>query len=118
MKLSIETDRKINTLIPSLLKQSKSISKELKARIKANSIFNEFEKKAQNEFNFYINDSVYIDEIFDNCKNLTFIDISSFHRSKYDDIYGNLPEKGKIFVSNDYYDSIKKFLPEWKIFIR
>ena len=57
MKLSIETDRKINTLIPSLLKQSKSISKELKARIKANSIFNEFEKKAQNEFNFYINDS-------------------------------------------------------------
>ena len=57
MKLSIETDRKINTLIPSLLKQSKSISKELKTRIKANSIFNEFEKKAQNEFNFYINDS-------------------------------------------------------------
>lgn len=57
MKLSIETDKKINTLIPSLLKQSKSISKELKTRIKANSIFNEFEKKAQNEFNFYINDS-------------------------------------------------------------
>lgn len=57
MKLSIETDRKLNTLIPSLLKQSKSISKELKTRIKANSIFNEFEKKAQNEFNFYINDS-------------------------------------------------------------
>lgn len=57
MKLSIETDRKINILIPSLLKQSKSISKEMKARIKANSIFNEFEKKAQNEFNFYINDS-------------------------------------------------------------
>jgi len=57
MKLSIETDKKLNTLIPSLLKQSKSISKELKTRIKANSIFNEFEKKAQNEFNFYINDS-------------------------------------------------------------
>ena len=57
MKLSIETDRKLNTLIPSLLKQSKSISKELKIRIKANSIFHEFEKKAQNEFNFYINDS-------------------------------------------------------------
>jgi hypothetical protein len=57
MKLSIEADRKINTLIPSLLKQSKTMSKELKTRIKANSIFKEFEKKAQNEFNFYINDS-------------------------------------------------------------
>lgn len=57
MKLSIETDRKINRLIPSLLKQSKNISKEIKTRIKANSIFNEFDKKAQNEFNYLINDS-------------------------------------------------------------
>ena len=57
MKLSIETDRKINRLIPKLLKENKNYSKEIKTRIKIDSIFNEFEKKAKNEFNFYINDS-------------------------------------------------------------
>ena len=50
-------DKKVNTLIPKLLKESKDLSKEIKTRIKANSIFNEFEKKAQNEFNFFVNDS-------------------------------------------------------------
>ena len=57
MEVSIEVDKKINTLIPKLLKESKDLSKEIKTRIKANSIFNEFEKKAQNEFNFFVNDS-------------------------------------------------------------
>ena len=57
MKLSIETDRRLNRLIPKLLKENKSISKEIKTRIKISSIFNEFEKKAKNDFNFYIKDS-------------------------------------------------------------
>ena len=57
MKVSIDTDKKINTFIPRLLKESNDLSNEIKTRIKANLILNEFEKKAQNEFNFYVNDS-------------------------------------------------------------
>ena len=57
MKLSIATDRKINRLIPKLLIENKDYSKEIKTRLKISSIFNEFDKKAKNEFNFYINDS-------------------------------------------------------------
>ena len=54
------------------------------------------------------------------CENLTFIDISSFHRNKTEGYttFLKIPEKGKIFVSNDYYDYIKKVFPEWEIFIR
>ena len=57
MKVSINSDKEINTLIPKLLERSNDLSKEIKTRIKANLIFNEFEKKAQNEFNYFINDS-------------------------------------------------------------
>jgi len=57
MKLTITKDKKINRLIPILLKENKDYSKEVKQKIKINYIFNEFEKKAQNDFNFFINDS-------------------------------------------------------------
>ena len=57
MKLTITKDKKINRLIPILLKENKDYSKEVKLKIKINYIFNEFEKKAQNDFNFFINDS-------------------------------------------------------------
>ena len=57
MKLSIETDRKINRLIPKLLKKNKDYTKEIKARLRISSIFNEFERKAHNDFDFFINDS-------------------------------------------------------------
>jgi len=66
MKLSLETDKKLNRLIPTLLKENKDISKEIKTRIKISSIFNEFEKKAKNEFNFFINDS---NKRYSNAKN-------------------------------------------------
>ena len=57
MKLSIETYRKINKLIPKLLNENKIYSKQIKQKLKISSIFNEFEKKAKNEFNYFIKDS-------------------------------------------------------------
>ena len=68
--------------------------------------------------NIYIDNSASISSLFYSCKSLTFIDISSFHRNKSDDLFSGIPQKGKIIVSNDYSDFIKKTLPNWDIFIR
>ena len=57
MKLSIQRDRKINKIIPLLLKENIDYSKEMKTKITLNYIFNEFENKAQNDFNYFIKDS-------------------------------------------------------------
>ena len=66
--------------------------------------------------NFNITNSVNINYLFDNCKNLTLIDISSFHRNTCDYIYSGLPEKGRIFMSNDYYNYAENCLPfGWEI---
>lgn len=54
---SIESDKKINRLIPLLLKENKNYSKEIKSRIKINSIFNKIDKKANTELSTFINDS-------------------------------------------------------------
>ena len=40
MKLTITKDKKINRLIPILLKENKDYSKEIKQKIKINNIFN------------------------------------------------------------------------------
>ena len=55
--LTLDSDRKINRLIPIILKENKDISKEIKSRIKINSIFNKIDKKANSEFSTFINDS-------------------------------------------------------------
>ena len=44
-------------LIPKLIQKSKSLSKELKDRIKLNHLFSEFETKVSNQFNFFIKES-------------------------------------------------------------
>ena len=71
--------------------------------------------------NFYIDDSVIIKGMFDYCKKLTFIDISSFHRISPND-YGffflYLPDKGKIYVSKDFYNYTNASLPNWEIYIK
>ena len=85
-----------------------------------NNMFNScYSLTSINISNFYINSSVDIGDMFEYCKNLTFIDISSFHRNTSNDylFYGH-PDKGKIFVSNDFYNYINKSLPNWEIFIR
>lgn len=71
MKLSIETNRKINKLIPKLLNENKNFSKEIIKRIKISSIFNEFDKKAKNEFDYFINES---NKRYNNAKNGQDID--------------------------------------------
>ena len=53
----MSTNRKIINLVPKIINQSELFRKEVKKRIKLNNIFSEFEHKATNEFNYYIDDS-------------------------------------------------------------
>ena len=59
MKESTDKDIKeskiINLLIPEAIKENNKVHKEVKNRIKLNKIFNEFENKASNELNYFIN---------------------------------------------------------------
>jgi hypothetical protein len=57
IELTLESDKKINRLIPMLVKENKDYSKEIKSRIKINSIFNKIDKKANSELSTFINDS-------------------------------------------------------------
>jgi len=71
--------------------------------------------------NFYIDDSIVIKGMFDYCTHLTFIDISSFHiisPNDYGFFFTFLPKKGKIYVSNDFYNYTKSSLFNWEIFIK
>ena len=48
----------VNKIIPKFIGKSVNFTKEMKNRIKCNLIFSEFEKKAKNQFNFYLNESI------------------------------------------------------------
>ena len=50
-------NNKINKLVPKIINDSGLYRKEIKKRIKLNNIFNEFENKASNELNFYLDES-------------------------------------------------------------
>lgn len=54
---SSKSNSNFNKLVPKLIEQSNKLAKELKDRIKLNSFFSEFELKASNQFNFFINES-------------------------------------------------------------
>ena len=47
----------INEMIPEVIKNSTNYTKEFKKRLKLNGIFSEFENKASNELNFFIDES-------------------------------------------------------------
>ena len=53
----MNANRKIINIVPKIISQSELYRNEIKKRIKLNNIFNEFEHKATNELNFYIDDS-------------------------------------------------------------
>ena len=53
----IENGKVINEMIPKAIDESKVHAKEMKKKIKLNEIFSEFENKASNEFNFYLDES-------------------------------------------------------------
>ena len=57
IEITLESDKKINRLIPIILKENKDYSKEIKSRIKINSIFNKIDKRANSELSTFINDS-------------------------------------------------------------
>ena len=53
----IENQKIINQMIPEAISDSKIHAKEIKKRIKLNGIFSEFENKASNELNFFLDES-------------------------------------------------------------
>ena len=53
----IKESKIINLLIPEAINQNNKLRKEMRQRIRLNKIFNEFENKASNEFNYFINES-------------------------------------------------------------
>lgn len=57
MEEELENGKIINKMIPETIDDSKLYSKEIKKRIKLNSVFSEFETKATNDLNFYIDES-------------------------------------------------------------
>ena len=57
MEEVIENGKIINKMIPKAINESKVHEKEIKKKLKLNEIFSEFENKATNEFNFYLDES-------------------------------------------------------------
>ena len=57
MEEVIENGKIINKMIPKAINESKVYEKEIKKKLKLNEIFSEFENKATNEFNFYLDES-------------------------------------------------------------
>ena len=53
----IEDGKIINKMIPEAIQDSTNYSKEIKKRMKLNNIFSEFENKATNDLNFFIDES-------------------------------------------------------------
>ena len=49
--------KNLNILIPKLLNKSNKYTSEIKKRIRINTIFNEFENKSKNEFDFFLQES-------------------------------------------------------------
>lgn len=54
---NIKESRILNNLIPKVIDQNKQMGQEMKKRIQLNRIFNEFENKASNGLNYFINES-------------------------------------------------------------
>ena len=49
--------KNLNILIPKLINKSNKYTSEIKKRIRINTIFNEFENKSKNEFDFFLQES-------------------------------------------------------------
>ena len=54
---NIKESRILNSLIPKVIDQNRQMGQEMKRRIQLNRIFSEFESKASNGLNYYINES-------------------------------------------------------------
>ena len=57
IKKFYKKQKSLNLLIPELIDTSKSLSQEIKTRMKLRSMLSEFDSKASNELNFFINES-------------------------------------------------------------
>ena len=56
-----------------------------------------------------------MDEMFFECSNLTFIDISNFTYTNIEKLFSKLPKNGTIKVKEEYKDRVKQILQEWEI---
>ena len=64
--------------------------------------------------------NLQMDNMFNNCTNLSYLDISNFDIPfSYENSIANFPSKGKIKISKNIIEYIKKFIPKgWSIDIK
>ena len=77
----IKESKIINLLIPEAINQNNKLRKEIRQRIRLNKIFKEFENKASNEFNYFINQSNQRYNSLKNGHNLKNLLINSKNRN-------------------------------------
>ena len=110
----------LNVLVPRLIEESKKMTNEMKNRIRVNSIFSEFENKANDQFHFFINESAKrykgsksgfkIDDILLNSRKRCLKEAQKILK---DDFYSDIDivnerEKMKKKTTNNIYSSIRK----------
>ena len=123
---NIKQSRIINQLIPEAINQNNEINKEMKKRLRLNRIFNEFENKASNGLNYFINLSSQRYNSLRNGHSLKNLIISSRQKDQYeahkilqDPFFTDLnlekeKEKMKIIKTKDLNRNIAPILSKMK----
>ena len=106
---NIKESRILNNLIPKVIDQNKQMGQEMKKRIQLNRIFNEFENKASNGLNYFINESSQRYINLKNGHNLKNLLLNSRQR--------NMDKVNKIFQDPFYVDlNLEKEKEKMKIY--
>lgn len=123
---NIKESRILNSLIPQLIDQNKQMGQEMKKRMQLNRVFSEFENKASNGLNYYINESSQRYINLKNGHNLKNLLVNSRQRNKdqankilQDPFYIDLnlekeKEKMKINKIKDYNRNVQPLLFKMK----
>ena len=123
---NIKQSRVINQLIPEAINQNNEINKEMIKRLRLNKIFNEFENKASNGLNYFINLSSQRYNSLRNGHSLKNIIINSRQKDQYeahkilkDPFFTDLnlekeKEKMKIIKTKDLNRNIAPILSKMK----
>ena len=123
---NIKESRILNSLIPKLIDQNKQMGQEMKKRMQLNRVFSEFENKASNGLNYYINESSQRYINLKNGHNLKNLLVNSRQRNKdqankilQDPFYIDLnlekeKEKMKINKIKDYNRNVQPLLFKMK----
>jgi hypothetical protein len=106
---NIKESRILNKLIPKVIDQNRQMGQEMKKRIQLNRIFSEFENKASNGLNYFINESSQRYINLKNGHNLKNLLLNSRQR--------NMDKVNKIFQDPFYVDlNLEKEKEKMKIY--